>query len=86
MGCSINQRTPKGSGLVSVAQHAPLRPTLTFATLLDNLLDGQTGLVTNEELIHAFGGITVDLLGPLPDVWKVSVMRSQADDGAAVIS
>jgi hypothetical protein len=36
--------------------------------VLDDLLAGQIGFVANEELIHAFRGITVNLLEPLLDV------------------
>jgi len=36
--------------------------------VLDDLLTGQVGLVTDEELVNAFGGITINLLEPLLDV------------------
>jgi len=36
--------------------------------VLDDLLTGQVGLVADEELINAFGGITINLLEPLLDV------------------
>jgi len=33
--------------------------------VLDDLLVGEVGFVANEELIHAFGGVTINLLEPL---------------------
>jgi hypothetical protein len=36
--------------------------------VLNDLLVSQIGFVANKELIHAFGGITVNLLEPLLDV------------------
>ena len=36
--------------------------------VFNDLLVGQVGFVPNEELIYAFGGITVNLLEPLLDV------------------
>ena len=36
--------------------------------VFDDLLAGQIRFVANEELIHAFGGITINLLEPLLDV------------------
>jgi hypothetical protein len=36
--------------------------------VLDHFLAGQIALVTNEQLVHALNGVTVDLLQPLLDV------------------
>ena len=44
--------------------------------IFDDLLAGQIGFVPNEELIHAFGGITVNLLEPLLDVGEGVWMES----------
>jgi len=54
---------------VSVAPNAQYTaPTNLCNAILNDLLAGQIGLVPNEKFIHAFGGITVDLLEPLLDV------------------
>ena len=54
---------------VSVAPDTRLAASTNLCNaILDDLLAGQIGFVPDEKLIHAFGGITVNLLEPLLDV------------------
>lgn len=61
-------------------------PIITYLGhgVLDNLLVGHIALVTNKELVHAFGGITVDFLEPLLNIVEGVHVGNIVDDADAM--
>lgn len=54
--------------------------------VLDDLLLGKVGLVTDEKLVDAFGCVSVNLLQPLLDIGKSVLIRHIVNDNDAVRS
>jgi hypothetical protein len=75
MGCPVGQRIPANRdtnvsrllGATASNLKSGVKAHLGHS-VLDHFLAGQIALVTNEQLVNALDGITVDLLQPLLDV------------------